>query len=84
VSKFIEQFFSEQFSWAVTNFFADVSSKTIALADPVLRQPDMEGEMVSPPVGAYIPSFMSCHVLPDLPVPGFWDVKPCHTLPRRM
>ncbi len=34
--------------------FADVSSKIIALADPILSQPDMEREMVSPPAGAYI------------------------------
>ena len=34
-------------------FFADVSSKIIALADPVLSQPDMEWEMVSPPAGVY-------------------------------
>ena len=61
-------FFYEQFSWAVSIFFADVSSKTIALADPVLSQPDMEQEMVSPPAGAYVPSFTICHVLPDLPV----------------
>jgi hypothetical protein len=32
-----------------------------------LSQPDMEGEMVSPPAGAYIPSFTLYHVLPDLP-----------------
>jgi hypothetical protein len=51
----------------VSNFFADVSSKIIALADPVLSQPDIEREMVSPPAGAYIPSFTICHVLPDLP-----------------
>jgi hypothetical protein len=84
VSKFIDQifahnkfahceqilwatFFYEQFLWA-SNFFADVSSKIIALADPILSQPDMEGEMVSPPAGAYIPSFTLYHVLPDLPV----------------
>ncbi len=48
-------------------FFADVSSKIIALADPVLGQPDIELEMVSPPAGAYIPSFTIYHVLPDLP-----------------
>jgi hypothetical protein len=59
--------FYEQFSWAVSNLFADVSSKIIALADPVLSQPDMKREMVSPPAGAYIPSFTICHVLPDLP-----------------
>jgi hypothetical protein len=51
----------------VGNFFADVSSKIIALADPVLSQPDMEWEMVAPPAGAYIPSFTIYHVLPDLP-----------------
>jgi hypothetical protein len=34
-----------------------------------LSQPDMEREMVSPPAGAYIPSFTICHVLPDLPEP---------------
>jgi hypothetical protein len=51
----------------VSNFFADVSSKIIALADPILSQPDMEREMVSPPAGAYIPSFTIYHVLPDLP-----------------
>jgi hypothetical protein len=51
----------------VSNFFEDVSSKIIALADPILSQPDMEGEMVSPPAGAYIPSFTLYHVLPDLP-----------------
>jgi hypothetical protein len=50
-------------------FFADVSSKIIALADPVLSQPDMKREMVAPPAGAYIPSFTIYHVLPDLPVP---------------
>jgi hypothetical protein len=32
-----------------------------------LSQPDMKGEMVSPPAGAYIPSFTIYHVLPDLP-----------------
>jgi hypothetical protein len=58
VSKFIEQIF----------VFADVSSKIITLADPVLSQPDIEREMVSPLAGAYIPSFTICHVLPDLPV----------------
>jgi hypothetical protein len=47
-------------------FFADVSSKIIALADPVLSQPDMEWEMVSPPAGACIPSFTIYHLLPDL------------------
>ncbi len=35
----------------VSNFFADISSKIIALADPVLSQPDMKKEMVSPPAG---------------------------------
>ncbi len=48
-------------------FFADVSSKIIALDDPVLSQPDMEREVVSPPAGAYIPSFTIYKVLPDLP-----------------
>jgi hypothetical protein len=48
-------------------FFADVSSKIIALADPILSQPDKEQEMVLPPAGAYIPSFTIYHVLPDLP-----------------
>ncbi len=44
-------------------FFADIiSSKIIVLADPVLSQPDMEREMVSPPAGAHVPSFMICHV----------------------
>jgi hypothetical protein len=38
-----------------------------ALADPVLSQPDMEREMVSPPAGAYFPSSTIYHVLPDLP-----------------
>jgi hypothetical protein len=51
----------------VSNFFEDVSSKIIALADPILSQPDMEGEMVSPLAGAYIPSFTLYHLLPDLP-----------------
>ena len=60
-SKVREQFFS------MSNFFEDVSSKIIALADPILSQSDMEGEMVSPPAGAYIPSFTLYHVLPDLP-----------------
>ena len=32
--------------WAI--YFADISSKIIALADPVLSQPDMKREMVSP------------------------------------
>ncbi len=59
--------FCEQFSWAVSNFFADVSSKIIVLADPVVSQPDMEWEMVSSPAGAYIPSFTIYHLLPDLP-----------------
>jgi hypothetical protein len=54
----------------VSNFFADVSSKIIALANPVLSQPDMKREMISPPAGAYIPSFTIYHVLPDHP--GFW------------
>jgi hypothetical protein len=48
-------------------FFADVSRKIIALADPVLSQADMKRKMVSPPAGAYIPSFTIYHVLPDLP-----------------
>ena len=51
----------------MSNVFADVSSKVFALADPVLSQPDKEREMVSPPAGAYIPSFTIYHVLPDLP-----------------
>ncbi len=51
----------------MSNFFADVSSKIIALADPVLSQPDIERKMVSPPAGANIPSFTIFHVLPDLP-----------------
>jgi hypothetical protein len=55
-------FFYEQFLWAVSNFFADVSSKIIALADPILSQPDMEREMVSPPAGAYITLFTIYHV----------------------
>jgi hypothetical protein len=55
----------------VSNFFADVSSKIIALADPILSQPDMEREMVLPPAGAYITSFTIYHVLPDLP--GIYD-----------
>jgi hypothetical protein len=74
VSKLTEKIFAhcnfcEQFLWAVSNFFAVLSSKIIALADPVLSQPDMEWEMVSPPAGAcaYIPSFTMCHVLQDLP-----------------
>jgi hypothetical protein len=54
----------------VSNFFSDVSSKIITLADPILSQPDMEREMVSPPAGAYIPSFTIYHVLPDLPALG--------------
>jgi hypothetical protein len=32
-----------------------------------LSQPDMKREMVSPPAGAYIPSFTIYLVLPDLP-----------------
>jgi hypothetical protein len=48
VSKFIlsknllivSNFFSEQFSWAASNFFADVSSN-LTLADPALSQPDI-------------------------------------------
>ena len=51
----------------MSNFFEDVSSKIIALADPILSQSDMEGEMVSPSAGAYISSFTLYHVLPDLP-----------------
>ncbi len=51
----------------MSNLFADVSSKIIALADPILSQPDMEREMVSPPAGAYITLFTIDHVLPDLP-----------------
>ena len=34
--------FCEQFSWALSNFFADVSSKIITLADLVLSQLDMK------------------------------------------
>ncbi len=64
----VSNFFSEQFSWAVSNFFADLRSKIIALADQVLSQPDMEQEMVSTPAGAYIPSFTIYDVSPDLPV----------------
>ena len=62
----------------MSNFFADVSSKIIALADPILSQPDMEREMVSPPAGAYITSFTIYHVLPDLPVnrPGLVVLVP--------
>jgi hypothetical protein len=63
----VSNFFSEQFSWAVSHFLADISSKIVALADPVLSQPDMEWEMVSPPAGAYIPSYTIYDVLPDLP-----------------
>jgi hypothetical protein len=61
----------------VSNFVADVSSKIIALADPVLSQPDMKREMVSSPAVAYIPSFTICHVLPDLSVfpLGFGTLK---------
>ena len=55
-------------------FFADVSRKIIALADPVLSQADMKREMVSPPAGAYIRSFTIYHVLPDLP--GQWQEGP--------
>ena len=51
----------------LSKFFADVSSKIIALADPVLSQPDMKREVVSPPAGVYIPSFTIYNVLPDLP-----------------
>ncbi len=51
----------------MSNVFADVSTKIIALADPILSQPDMEREMVSPPAGAYFTSFTIYHVLPDLP-----------------
>jgi hypothetical protein len=52
----------------VSNFFADISSKIIALADPVLSQPDMKREMASPPpADVCIPSFTIYHVLPDLP-----------------
>jgi hypothetical protein len=64
----VSNFFYDQFLWAVSNFFADISSKIIALANPILSQPDMEREMVSPPAGAYITSFTIYHVLPDLPV----------------
>jgi hypothetical protein len=63
----VSNFFSEQFSWAVSNFFADVSSKIIALADPVLSLPDMEWEMVSPPAGVYSLIHDLPPVLPDLP-----------------
>jgi hypothetical protein len=52
----------------VSNFFADISSKIIALANPVLSQPDIEREMVSPPAGVY-------SIIHDLPVmPFFQDV----------
>jgi hypothetical protein len=57
VNKLHEQFFLRAIFVGCEQFFADVSSKIIALADPVLSQPDMEWEMVSPPVCAYIPSF---------------------------
>ncbi len=52
----------------MSNFFADVSSKIIALADPVLSQPDMKREMVSPPAGAQIPSepFLSMRIFRNL------------------
>jgi hypothetical protein len=51
----------------VSSFFADISSKIMALANPVLSQPDLKREIVSPPAGAYFPSFTIYHVLPDLP-----------------
>jgi hypothetical protein len=54
----------------VSNFFADVSIKIMALVDPILSQPDMEWEMVLPPAGAYFTSFTIYHVLPDLPEQG--------------
>ncbi len=54
----------------MSNFFADVSSKIIALADPILSQQDMERDMVLPPAGANITSFTIYHVLPDLPGVG--------------
>ena len=63
----MSNFFYEQFSWAVSNFFADVSSKIFALAYPISSQPDIEREMVLPPAGAYITLFTIYHVLPDLP-----------------
>jgi hypothetical protein len=61
----VSNFFLRAIFVGCEQFFADVSSKIIALADPVLSQPDMEWEMVSPPAGVYIPSFTICHVLPD-------------------
>ena len=69
-------FFYEQFSWAVSNFFEDASSKIIALADPILSQPDMEGEMVSHRTGASIPSVTIHYVLPDLPAIDKWTTTP--------
>ncbi len=49
-------------------FFADsISRKIIALADPLLSQPDMKREMVFPPAGSYIPLFTIYHVLLGLP-----------------
>jgi hypothetical protein len=58
-------FVSDFFLWAIfvgcEQFFADVSRKIIALADPVLSQVDMKREMVSPPAGAYIRSFTIYH-----------------------
>ena len=70
VSKFCVQFFLRAIFVGCEQFFADVSS--IALANPVLSQPDMKLEMVSPPAGAYIPSFTIYQLLPDLP--GFFTV----------
>jgi hypothetical protein len=63
----VSNFFLQAIFVGCEQFFADVSSKIIALANPVLSQPDIELKMVSPPAGAYIPSFTICHVLPDLP-----------------
>ncbi len=65
MSKFCVQFFLRAIFVGCEQFFADVSS--IALANPVLSQPDMEWEMVTPPAGAYIPSFTIYHLLPDRP-----------------
>jgi hypothetical protein len=89
MSRFIEQIFAhnkfahcEQILGAIfvgcEQFFADVSSKTIALANPILSQPDMEREMVLRPAGAYIPSFTIYHVLPDLPSTHSSSKIPCN------
>ncbi len=61
-------FFYEQFSWAVSNFFADVSSKIIDRAGRSSFEPARHWTRNGFASGRRVSSIIhDCHVLPDLP-----------------